>query len=151
MSSIASLENRCIKEPEKFSEAGTASALLDDAWNDKHYNDQHSSNCECDGGKKNGFGTQWMNPDWLSGRKWKLDVWKTMDKSYITYLWMLSLRLNQQIPPGVKQWTSLTALYLKVHLLLCGLQILRQAGDHEYVWSRGIRLVYTNSSVGSTI
>jgi 1-phosphatidylinositol-3-phosphate 5-kinase len=46
MSSIASLENRCIKEPEKFSEAWTASALLDD----KHYNDQHSSNCECDGG-----------------------------------------------------------------------------------------------------
>jgi 1-phosphatidylinositol-3-phosphate 5-kinase len=55
MSSIASLENRCIKEPEKFSEAGTASALLDDAWNDKHYNDQHSTNCECDGGKKMGL------------------------------------------------------------------------------------------------
>jgi 1-phosphatidylinositol-3-phosphate 5-kinase len=58
MSSIASLENRCIKELEKFSEAGTASALLDDAWKDKHYNDQHNTNCECDGGKKNGFGTQ---------------------------------------------------------------------------------------------
>ena len=58
MSSIASLENRCIKELEKFSEAGTASALLDDAWKDKHYNDQHNTNCGCDGGKKNGFGTQ---------------------------------------------------------------------------------------------
>ncbi|PWZ16679.1 NAC domain-containing protein 73 [Zea mays] len=44
MSSIASLENRCIKELEKFSEAGTASALLDDAWKDKHYNDQHNTN-----------------------------------------------------------------------------------------------------------
>ncbi|ONM03607.1 NAC domain-containing protein 73 [Zea mays] len=54
MSSIASLENRCIKELEQFSEAGTASALLDDAWKDKHYNDQHNTN----------YG------------KWKLDVWK---------------------------------------------------------------------------
>ncbi|KAL5647264.1 hypothetical protein ACJX0J_041619, partial [Zea mays] len=54
MSNIASLENRCIKELEKFSEAGTSSALLDDAWKDKHYNDQHNTNCG----------------------KWKLDVWK---------------------------------------------------------------------------
>lgn len=52
MSSIAPFENRCIKEPEKFIEAGTASALLDDAWNDKHCNDQHNTNCECDGGEE---------------------------------------------------------------------------------------------------